>query len=268
MPFCPKCGAEMGEDAVFCAKCGTRVQSAGGVTYRKDSAGWGAGRVVAIIGGGFLLIVALGFLAGGGMMLWGMGAVTGADGYMTMTPVRLNVASYAIVQDNIDVHMSTGWMINPSTKDIVSLKISVASNTAAPIFVGIATKQSAQNYLNGVNIDRLVSYTWAPNQMMDSGEPVFQTVSGGVPSSPPTAQSFWIAHASGTGTQTITWTPTTGEYWVVVMNADGTKPVDLDAQVGARVTILNWVGYGLLIAGLLLALLSVAAIYFGIFRRP
>jgi hypothetical protein len=51
------------------------------------------------------------------------------------------------------------------------------------------------------------------------------------------------------------------------MNADGSKMVDIDAQVGARVTILKWVGWGLLLGGLMLAFAGLATVYFGAFRR-
>ena len=59
-----------------------------------------------------------------------------------------------------------------------------------------------------------------------------------------------------------------GEYWVVVMNTDGSKSVDVNVQVGARATILTWIGWGMLIGGLMIALVSVIILYFGAFRRP
>jgi hypothetical protein len=65
----------------------------------------------------------------------------------------------------------------------------------------------------------------------------------------------------------VTWTPSTGEYWVVIMNADGSKGVDANVQVGVRVTILSWIGGGLLIGGLFVAMIGVVVIYFGAIRR-
>ncbi|MCX6649072.1 MAG: zinc ribbon domain-containing protein [Candidatus Bathyarchaeota archaeon] len=266
MPFCSKCGAELSEDAVFCPKCGTPVHAAG-VVYRRDT-GWHVGRVFAVIFGGLMLLVAFGLLMGGGAILWTQTAITDQGGYMMTGPAHLNVASYAIVQSGVDVNMGGSWMMNPSSRDIVSVKISATSNNGKPVFVGIATQQYAQGYLNNVNVDKLISYEWVPNGMMGSGAPIYQTIPGGAPSSAPTAQVFWVAQASGTGTQTVTWTPTTGEYWVVIMNADGSQAVNVDAQVGARVTVLSWVGWGLLFGGLILAFGGIAAVYFGAFRRP
>ena len=267
MPFCSKCGVELSEDAVFCPKCGTPVHAAG-VVYRRDAAGWHVGRVLAVIFGGIMLLVAFGLLMSGGAILWTQTAITDQSGYMMTGPAHLNVDSYAIVQSGVDVHMDGSWMMNPSNRDIVSVKISATSNNDEPIFVGIATQQYAQSYLNNVNIDKLISYEWVPNRTMSSGTPTYQTIPGGAPSSSPTAQIFWVAQSSGAGTQTVTWTPTTGEYWVVVMNADGSKVVDVNAQVGARVTVLSWVGWGLLFGGLILAFAGVTTVYFGAFRRP
>jgi hypothetical protein len=267
LPFCSKCGAEYPDDASFCPKCGAPVQSTG-VVYRKEPQRGGAGRIISIIFGGFVLLIAFGFITGGGALLWSQTALTDSSGYLMAPSERFNVASYAVVEDNIDIQMSRGWMMNPTADDIVSLKLTVTPNNGKPVFVGIAQRQYAEDYLTGVNIDRLVSYTWMHSTMMDDDTPVFQTISGGAPSTPPAAQSFWVAQSSGTGTQTVTWTPTNGEYWVVVMNADGSKAVDVNAQVGARITVLSWVGWGLLIGGLTIAAIGVAAIYFGAIRRP
>jgi hypothetical protein len=51
------------------------------------------------------------------------------------------------------------------------------------------------------------------------------------------------------------------------MNADGSKGVDANVQVGARVTILSWIGWGLLVGGILVAMVGVVIIYFGAIRR-
>ena len=268
MRYCSKCGAEMADDAAFCSKCGTPIQATGApsVVYRRE-ASWHIGRVLAVIFGGLMLLVAFGLVMGGGAILWTQTAVSDQGGYMMTGSVPFNVNSYAIVQSSINIHMDGGWMMNPPNQDIVSIKISATSNNGKPIFVGIATQQYAQGYLNNVNIDKLITYDWVPNHTGGTGTPTYQIIPGGAPSSPPTTQVFWVAQASGTGTQTVTWTPTSGEYWVVIMNADGSPAVGVDAQVGARVTILSWVGWGLLFGGFILAFGGITALYFGVFRR-
>jgi hypothetical protein len=272
MRYCSKCGAEMADDAAFCAKCGTPVQATGAagtqrIVYRQETS-WHIGRIFAIIFGGLMLLVAFGLLMGGGAILVTQSAVSDQGGYMMTGSVPLKVNSFAIVQSGINIHMDVGWMMNPPSQNIVSIKISATSNSGKPVFIGIATQQYAQGYLNNVGIDKLLTYDWVPNRMGGTGTPTYQTIPGGAPSSAPTTQVFWLAQASGTGTQTVTWTPTSGEYWVVIMNADGSSVVDENVQVGAHVAILSWVGWGLLFAGLMVGLAGFAVLYLGAFRRP
>jgi hypothetical protein len=264
MPYCKECGTENDEEAKFCQKCGTPLQVTG-VVYRRSS-DWHASRIVALIFGGFILIIALGLVAGGGVLIWSQTNITDRDGYMISSPAPLTVSSYAIVQNNVNIQIDNGFGA-PMNQNIVSIKITATSNSGKPIFVGVVSQQSAITYFNGVNIDRVISYHWVPGRMMGSGIPTYQTIPGGSPPTPPTSQVIWVAQASGSGTQTVTWTPTTGDYWVVVMNADGSKGVDANVQVGARVTILSWIGWGLLVGGILVAMVGVVIIYFGAIRR-
>ncbi|MDP2900108.1 MAG: zinc-ribbon domain-containing protein [Candidatus Bathyarchaeota archaeon] len=267
MSYCPKCGAEIGEDTKFCPKCGTEIQATG-VVYRRASPEWHIGRVFALIIGGFILLVAFGLVAGGGVLIWSQNAITDSQGFMVTSPAPFTVGSYAIVQSNININMGNEWM-NPRMQDIVTLKLTGASNNGKPIFIGVGRQTDVQNYLNGVNVDKLLQYSWRYDPWTsDEGIPTYQTISGGAPSSPPTAQSFWIEQASGTGTQTMTWTPASGDYWIVVMNADGSNAVAVDMQLGARVTILNWIGWGLIIGGIIAGLIGFIIVYYGAIRRP
>lgn len=267
MPYCPKCGTEIGEDVKFCPKCGTEIQATG-VVYRRASPGSHLGRVLALIFGGFILLVAFGLVAGGSVLIWSQNAMTDSQGFMVARPGTFSVGSYAIVQSNININMGNEWMMSPRTQDIVTLKLEGASNNGKAIFIGVGRQSDVQNYLNGVNIDKLIQYSWRYDPWNNGGgTPTYQTISGGVPSSPPTSQSFWIEQASGTGTQMMTWTPTSGDYWILVMNADGSKVVDLDMQLGVRVTVLNWVGWGLVIGGIIAGLVGFIIVYYGAIRR-
>ena len=52
-------------------------------------------------------------------------------------------------------------------------------------------------------------------------------------STPPGQESFWVATASGTGSQELLWAPAAGDWTLVVMNADGSRPVVADLSFGA-----------------------------------
>jgi hypothetical protein len=81
------------------------------------------------------------------------------------------------------------------------------------------------------------------------------------PATPPARQSFWVAHTSGSGEQSLTWPVRRGDWTFVVMNADGSPRVDADVAVGASLpgldrlvtVLLTLSGLGLLISGVALA---------------
>jgi hypothetical protein len=53
------------------------------------------------------------------------------------------------------------------------------------------------------------------------------------------------------GTQTLTWKVRDGDWSVVLMNADGSRGVAADLDLGAKLSFLLWVSIGLLIGGVL-----------------
>jgi hypothetical protein len=64
------------------------------------------------------------------------------------------------------------------------------------------------------------------------GDPdVTQHLGIAVPADPATAVD-WSARAEGTGLQTLRWTARTGDWMVVVMNADGSPGVTVRTDVG------------------------------------
>jgi hypothetical protein len=53
------------------------------------------------------------------------------------------------------------------------------------------------------------------------------------------------------GTQTLTWKVRDGDWSVVLMNADGSRGVAADIDLGAKLSFLLWVALGLLVGGVL-----------------
>ena len=64
-----------------------------------------------------------------------------------------------------------------------------------------------------------------------------------------------MAQGSGSGQQSLTWSPTEGRWGLVAMNADASRPVAVQADAGATVPALTGVAVALLVlGGLVLAL--------------
>jgi hypothetical protein len=90
---------------------------------------------------------------------------------------------------------------------------------------------------------------------------------GRAPELAPAQQGFWTVQSSGTGTRTLVWPVEEGSWTVVVMNADGSRGVDVRADVGAKAPALEWISLGLLAGGLVLLGGAVALLVFAV-RRP
>jgi hypothetical protein len=70
----------------------------------------------------------------------------------------------------------------------------------------------------------------------------------------------------GPGTQTLQWTPSDGDWTVVVMRADGSAGVDVDARAGVTVPALPWLWVGLLVLGGVLAVVGALLVALGVHR--
>jgi hypothetical protein len=69
------------------------------------------------------------------------------------------------------------------------------------------------------------------------------------------------------GTQTLTWKVRDGDWSVVLMNADGSRGVAADVDLGAKLSFLLWVAIGLVIGGVLVVGGSTALVVLAARRR-
>jgi hypothetical protein len=130
------------------------------------------------------------------------------------------------------------------------------------VFVGIAPVAAGTGYLGGVR--RTV--------VQDIGGPFGGTGSrvslpGGAPAGAPGDQTFWVVQASGAGARQLTWSPAAGDWMLVVMNADGSAGVSVQARVGATAPGLTGLAWGLIGGGLVLGVIGVLLVVLAA-RRP
>jgi hypothetical protein len=140
-------------------------------------------------------------------------------------------------------------------------RIAVTGIGPGNVFVGVAAAADARAYLDGVQ------RTVVDGLGFDAPATGSDQVPGGEPSGPPTEQDFWIASAFGEGPQEVTWDPADGDWMFVVMNADGSQRVEVEARIGAEVPALGWIGWGALVVGSLVTVVAVRLLVRGL-RQP
>jgi hypothetical protein len=213
---------------------------------------WTAGRIVAIVAGSILALISLGLLAGG------VGGIvidqTQRDEGFLMSPHQdFDTGTYALVSETLDVGVETPqWVI-----DNLIGTVRIESESARPVFVGIASERDADRYLGGVRRAVVTDVGSEPDYSLKPGRRV---------PSPPGKATFWVASASGSATQ-VDWDVQDGNWVIVAMNADGSPGVTTRMRIGAEVDSLVWIAGGLLLAGVLVGAGAAALIYVGV-RRP
>ena len=178
-----------------------------------------------------------------------------ASGYL-MTPARpYSTHTYALVSAGYRGGTSNDWFVARDLLGTVRIRVSATR----PVFVGIASESDVERYLGSV--------ARAQGSQFDARSGDFVVRPGGPPSSPPAAERFWSASASGAGGTTMTWAPRAGNWRIVLMNADATRAVNADVSVGARLPQLLTIAIAVLGGGILLLLLSGSGLYVAVRRR-
>ncbi len=157
----------------------------------------------------------------------------------------LTTQTYAVVSTNLDLHVDTPPSVVPGFL-IGDAKVTADPLGDTEVFIGIAPTAQAERYLGSVEralLTRIVR-----------GDAVLDERQGGAPAAVPTQTDIWAEQSSGVGSQTIVWEPRSGDWTVVVMNADGSAGVTVDVAVGAQVPAVGWV-IGVLLVVMVVALL-------------
>ena len=200
--------------------------------------GWTGGRIVSAVAGAVLVLCSAGLLGGSGVALWAQTNRHG--GYADLGTATYSVPGYAIASDTIGLHLATG-----AVSDLIgTVRIRVTQDSGtAPVFIGIAPAGAAARYLAGVD--------YATVRGAAGHHGTYTEHAGTAPAVPPGQAGIWTGHAAGPGTQTLTWAPRSGDWMVVAMNADGSRPVSLQVNVAATLPALPWIAAGLLIGGII-----------------
>lgn len=208
---------------------------------------WTAGRVIGMV------FTSIGGLIGLALLVAGIAVVLiyafgRDDGYFNSDRKVLESPDYAITTGEIDLGADElDWV----PKAILG-NVRVQVDSEKPVFVGIGPDADVDRYLAGVAHDELIDF--------NEDRPTFALYEGKAPRGPPRKQTFWVAKSEGSGEQTVTWDAESGRWTAVVMNANGTRGIDVVAEAGIKLDWVIWVGLGVLLVGLLITVGAVVLI--------
>ncbi|WP_436498295.1 DUF4389 domain-containing protein [Actinokineospora sp. HUAS TT18] len=210
---------------------------------------WTPGRVAGVVVGAVIALVAMGVLTGGGGLLWADRVHRGADGYVSTGTVTVAGAGHALTIGEISVR-GTAISVSP-VSDVVGT-VRLRATSAQSVFIGIAPADAVDRYLAGVAVSEVGEFR--------DGALTTTEVRGGPPAVAPREAGIWTEWVSGTGTQTLTWQLWSGDWRIVVMNADASAGVTVTAAAAAELPGLLWIAVGLLVLGVLLLAAGIALI--------
>jgi len=214
------------------------------------------GSVVAVVIGCLLLLPAFGALAGGSVLTWANSTQRDDDGYFTSTTHHLETLRRAITSDEVDLGFDT--QRGSEMGDLATIRLRVDGTGERPVFVGIGPSDQVDAYLRDVGRAQISDVTTHPFRVS------YRYTGSGAPKSPPGSQTFWVAQASGNGVQTLRWPLESGTWTLVVMNADGSAGVAVDASAGVKASWVGPVGAGLLVAGSIVLIVGAALLVAGV----
>jgi hypothetical protein len=215
-----------------------------------------AARIVLLVFGILFVLAAFGLIVGGGVVLAVDSSLKDEQGYFMTGFKPVQVDSSMVVTQPADIDMNTGW--DRWNRSRVTLKVEAYNDDRTkPVFIGIARASDLNPYLRDSAYDEITGFDF-PNDRIE-----FRPHAGKAGSIPPTSSSFWVASANGAGTQTLLWDISGGDYSLVVMNSDGTYPLETHVAIGAKLPgIVNGVGWGLLISGIVVLIIGGVMIFF------
>lgn len=207
----------------------------------------------------FLIIVgALMVVAGAGCTVGGSAAaiLVGGDGWIESDSGRMDTATYALVSEVADIadEDPDGAEFLNALDDFRFRIEAESSSGGRDVFIGVGRAGDVSRYLAGVEHDVVNDIEFTDLRIDKT------LVAGADRPEPPRGQSIWIASVTGSGRQELDWEVRSGSYRFVVMNADASRGVDVDAQLGLKIPYAMQIAVGLIIAGIVVVVIGVAVV--------
>jgi hypothetical protein len=207
--------------------------------------------ITAIVAGALAALVGIAVAVVGALLL----GVFGSDGTVASGNQPLSSSRSALVSSVADIDDVA------ELADVVGdprLHVSATSRSSeADVFVGIGPAAQVDRYLAGAPIDEVTDLEVDPFELKRRPR------GGSSQPAPPGSQDFWVAEATARSTAALRWKIRDGDYRLVLMNADGSRPVDTDGELKLYLPDVAGIAWALTGAGLLLTLGGAAGIVLG-----
>ena len=208
------------------------------------------GPVLAVVAGSLTGLLALLLIVLGSGLLWAAQYKTD-DGYYTTASHTYSSPTRALTSESLDVDSGVPGWLNASDH-LGRVRIDPAGTTA---FVGIARTADVDRYLDQVAHDEVNDLDYDPfaidtTRRAGEGRPAM-----------PAAQTFWAA--TSVDGRALDWKVRTGEWTVVMMNADGSPGVSVDAKAGAKIPLIGDLAWWLVIPGAVLGAIALILVVAG-----
>jgi len=221
-----------------------------------------AGKILLLVFGIIIILVAVGLVFGGGTLLW-LERTHTDEGFITSNTIHIDRDSHAVVTGPIEIDevaldvldwlgIATAFVVEGSNNDLDK-----------NIFIGVAEESDVEAYLSDVEYDEMTfaHIGWLSFERMD-----YTNHPGSSEPAAPASEEFWRDKEYGAGTQTMEWETEVGSHSIVLMNDDGSAGVDLDAVFKVKVGSLLGISVGLLVGGIAVLLLGAFMIILAVRR--
>ena len=175
-------------------------------------------RATALVLGCLLLLPGFGFLLAGGGIGLTYGVGRDDAGFVTSDIASVYSPTAAVTAQGLAVVTDRNTPDREPRRVDADLRVRVVGDRSGRgMFVGVAPATEVAAYLAGVAHDQV---TGAAGANVD-----YRRIGGRTQPSDPAREAFWVSSTSGSGTLTLDWAVTRGEWAVVLMNADGSPGV-------------------------------------------
>src|SRR3954469_13784468 len=155
-------------------------------------------------------LIAFALIIAGGLLLWANGHYKDADGYLSTGSQRFDSPEYAITTPSLQVDAGApGFLLKADRYG--EIRLQTMAKGGRPLFVGVARTADVRRWLHGTSYSEVADIDYAPFAARYSRH------KGTRKPGPPAGQRFWAAQ----GSHALHWDVRSGNWSVVVMNADG-----------------------------------------------